>query len=424
MGDISRSGSSLPMKNQITLNLLLFISAHTVFGARQDDQDLESKVYPSNENLKNMKNISGVEWTPSLDSERPNLPMKTLLPSNGSAFESGELVVMDRKSKGHRIVKGNSAGPGQIKSIVSLRNQYEMCCNAPNQPCFRCGRQRASHNCGGTLIDSRHVLTAAHCCVIRKTKKNSSTKLEKRKNWLVQEVWAGGLNVNKLAQKKKISKMVVHPKYIHNPKAVPHYDICILKVRGSFKTKTTGARQLKKAKIDSRPVPKNTRLVVAGWGANKERQQHGHKKHLQFLNNLRSMSNKKCRDLLKKWEKFPWIYPGIESRHLQKGMLCTLQKEGQDACQGDSGGPLYRLDEKNNGPWDRLVGIVSAGYGCARSTDLPGFYTDVRYFSVKDKFIKYGKRKLKSKKRNMRNIKVEKQFNEVEDQDEDDQTEE
>merc|ERR1712111_77091 len=85
---------SLPMKNQITLKLLLFISAHTgVIGARQDGQDLESKVYPSNEHLKNLKNIRGAELTPPLDSERRNQPMKTLLPSNGSAFESGELVV-------------------------------------------------------------------------------------------------------------------------------------------------------------------------------------------------------------------------------------------------------------------------------------------------------------------------------------------
>jgi len=270
---------SLPMKNQITLKLLLFISAHTgVFGARQDGQDLESKVYPSNEHLKNLKNISGAEWTPTLDSERRNQPMTTLLPTNGSAFESGELVVMDRKS--HRIVKGKRARRGQINSIVSLRRNKD-------------------HACGGTLIDSRYVLTAAHCCVIRKTQ-SLSTKPEKRNNWFVQEVWAGGRNVDKLAQKKKISKMVVHRKYSSNTE-VPFFDICMLKVRGSFKTKTTGARRLQKAKVDHGNVPKKTRLVVAGWGANFEGQLHGHKKQLQYLNRMRKISNKNCRNLLKKW---------------------------------------------------------------------------------------------------------------------------
>jgi len=331
---------------------------------------------------------------------------------------------MDRKSRGHRIVKGNRAKLGQFNSIVSLRSNLAKYCEGFgwNQQCSLRPQEEKYHACGGTLIDSRYVLTAAHCCVLRKTKKSSSTKPEKRKNWNVQEVWAGGRNVNKLAQKKKISKMVVHRKY-NSKTFVPHHDICILKVRGSFKTKKDGARRLQKAKVDHGNVPKNTRLVVAGWGKNFEEQNQGRQKEqLQYLNSLRKIRTKKCRNLLKKWEKDPG-FPG-KSGDLRKGMMCTLQKKGTDSCQGDSGGPLYRLDGKNDGPWDRLVGIVSAGYGCARSTDLPGFYTDVRYFSVKDKFIKYGKRKLKSKKRNMRNIKVEKQFNEVEDQDEDDQTEE
>jgi len=57
-------------------------------------------------------------------------------------------------------------------------------------------------------------------------------------------------------------------------------------------------------------------------------------------------------------------------------MLCAFE-EDTDSCQGDSGGPL--LLPGNNGPeGDSLVGLVSWGFGCGKST--PGVYTRISYF--------------------------------------------
>merc|ERR1719209_586558 len=56
---------------------------------------------------------------------------------------------------------------------------------------------------------------------------------------------------------------------------------------------------------------------------------------------------------------------------LYKEMVCAGHKEGgRDACQGDSGGPLMTRDD--SGQW-RLIGLVSAGYSCAKPGQ-PGIY--------------------------------------------------
>jgi len=53
-----------------------------------------------------------------------------------------------------------------------------------------------------------------------------------------------------------------------------------------------------------------------------------------------------------------------------------IGKMDTDACQGDSGGPLTWLDEKTGHV--KLVGVVSAGLGCANK-GIPGLYAKVAY---------------------------------------------
>lgn len=58
---------------------------------------------------------------------------------------------------------------------------------------------------------------------------------------------------------------------------------------------------------------------------------------------------------------------------LGKSIICAgLELGGMDSCLGDSGGPLTY-----NGAI--LVGVVSAGIGCAEA-EHPGMYSSVPYF--------------------------------------------
>ena len=62
---------------------------------------------------------------------------------------------------------------------------------------------------------------------------------------------------------------------------------------------------------------------------------------------------------------------------LTSGMVCAgFLAGGLDSCQGDSGGPLMT---EVDGRWT-LVGIVSAGYSCAKRGQ-PGIYHKVPFTS-------------------------------------------
>jgi len=227
-----------------------------------------------------------------------------------------------RGSKGANgyIVGGVAATEGQVPYIVSL--------------------QRTSHFCGGTIIGSQWILTAAHC-----VSGTAASSLNIRYNSLNHNT--GGVLV-------KAQAIFVHENYdswtIDN-------DIALIQLTAPLTLGQPNAAAVALPAQDSDVLPGD--VIVSGWGYLTE---GGGvlPSALQTLS-VASVDRATCNA--------PSAYDG----EITDNMFCAgvLDVGGKDACQGDSGGPVVQ----NN----QVIGAVSWGYGCARPQH-PGVYTRVGKF--------------------------------------------
>jgi hypothetical protein len=219
-----------------------------------------------------------------------------------------------------RIVGGVEAVPNSWPWIVSLRMN--------------------DHFCGGTLIDSRHVLTAAHC---------------------VTGAYAGSLrivaglhqrlNLNTgRTQISGVQRIFIHEQYSSASQA---NDIAILRL-----CQPVQLNDYVSLICLPGPDPQESQPVTAiGWGSTY--------KGSPLPNALRQVSMVVTNVQAK--AAYPYYFNA--QRQIGAGIPYT---GGKDSCQGDSGGPLMY---NSNGVW-YLSGVVSFGYDCARS-NYPGVYTRV-----------------------------------------------
>ncbi|XP_077069357.1 polyserase-2 [Siphateles boraxobius] len=234
-----------------------------------------------------------------------------------------QLDVCGKANRNTKIVGGQAAPAGAWPWQVSLH-------------------RRGSHFCGGSLINNRWVLTAAHCF--------ADTTLPSPIVYLGRQTQEGA-NVNEVS--RGVSKIINHPNY--NSKT-QNNDITLLQLDSPVNF-TDFISPVCLASSNSLFF-NQTSSWVTGWGRISSGISLPSPGTLQEVQ-VPIVGNRQCKCLY-----------GVSQ--ITDNMICAgLLEGGKDSCQGDSGGPMV----SKQGVWIQS-GVVSFGEGCALPK-FPGVYARV-----------------------------------------------
>ncbi|KAK2584857.1 hypothetical protein KPH14_006294 [Odynerus spinipes] len=213
-----------------------------------------------------------------------------------------------------RIVGGTDAPDGKYPYQVSMQVS-------------------GKHYCGGSIINKRYILTAAHC--LQGVNANNV------------RIYVGTNRLSAPREAYGVDKLIIYPNYLPYQKLG---DLGLIRLATNL-TFNTYVRALNIATFDN--GASNYNAVVTGWG--RIRAGGIVPDRLQEVN-LTVVAQQTCKA----------VYPYVQNSH-----ICTYTSVGKGVCNGDSGGPLVA-----NGV---QIGIVSFGRPCA--VGYPDVYTRVSSYA-------------------------------------------
>ena len=208
--------------------------------------------------------------------------------------------------------------------------------------------------CGGSLISSQWVLTAAHCT---QDKQASGLQVLLGEHNYYTEAEAASIRIN-------IMSIIDHPQY---DEKTTDYDFSLLKLDKALKfSQHPDIRPICLPLVDEKKTYAGVTATVTGWGTTSS---GGPTSPTLRGVDVNILSNSACQNNY-----------GYPPAWITEQMLCAnTPGGGKDACQGDSGGPLVSSgggDGVSPGQNYELVGVVSWGIGCA-GVNYPGVYARV-----------------------------------------------
>ncbi|KAH8347064.1 hypothetical protein KR059_004576 [Drosophila kikkawai] len=225
--------------------------------------------------------------------------------------------------------------------------------------------------CAGSLINTRYVVTAAHCLVNWPMIESGTVVTKVRLG-----EWNTSSNPDCLSQlngrthcsdpylELDVEQRIVHKGYLIDSKSYQN-DIALIRMRQAVRyttwikpicVKTSHGNNLWNS------FSEETKFKIAGWGSTNKRQSSS----ILMTSSIVQRKPHLC------WKRY--------KRHWPESQLCAGGIDGNDTCVGDSGSPLMATIDVGSGQYVYLAGITSYGPTPCGFPGWPGVFTRTAAF--------------------------------------------